>query len=97
MSAGDKDKKNRGPKGSYGSGLRAQVFEVIVRQGLAGAPWREICAAPMSKNAIDPEEVQAEIDKRRGDTSSEAGASDPKKPKPSPSDFFSNLLKKLRH
>ncbi len=33
--------------GSYGSGVRAQVFEVIVRQALAGAPWKEICAGPM--------------------------------------------------
>jgi hypothetical protein len=65
--------------------------------GLAGAPWREICAAPMSINCIDPEEVQAEIDKRRGEMGGAAAAADPKKPKPFPGDALSNLLKKLRH
>lgn len=52
--------------GSYGSGVRAQVFEVIVRQGIAGAPWREVCAGPMLVNGITPEEVEAEIKRRRG-------------------------------
>lgn len=50
--------------GSYGSGVRAQVFEVIVRQALAGAPWREICAGPMSVNNISPEEVESEVKRR---------------------------------
>ncbi len=50
--------------GSYGSGVRAQVFEVIVRQALAGAPWREICAGPMSVNNISPEEVEGEVKRR---------------------------------
>jgi hypothetical protein len=54
------------PKGgSYGSGVRAQVFEVVVRQGIAGAPWRSICAGPMMVNNIDPDEVQAEVDRRK--------------------------------
>jgi hypothetical protein len=48
----------------YGSGVRAQVFEVIVRQALAGAPWREICAGPMLVNNISPEEILAEVDRR---------------------------------
>ena len=51
--------------GSYGSGVRAQVFEVIVRQALAGAPWREICAGPMQVNNISPEEVEAEVKRRQ--------------------------------
>ena len=51
--------------GSYGSGVRAQVFEVIVRQALAGAPWREICASPMQVNNISPEEVEAEVKRRQ--------------------------------
>lgn len=50
--------------GSYGSGVRAQVFEVIVRQALAGAPWREICAGPMSVNNISPDEVESEVKRR---------------------------------
>lgn len=51
--------------GSYGNGVRAQVFEVIVRQALAGAPWREICAGPMQVNNISPDEVEAEVKKRQ--------------------------------
>ncbi len=49
---------------SYGSGVRAQVFEVIVRQAISGAPWREICAGPMQVNSIDPEDIQKEVDNR---------------------------------
>jgi hypothetical protein len=44
--------------------VRSQVFEVVVRQAIAGAPWREICAGPMQVNNITPEEVQNEIDRR---------------------------------
>jgi hypothetical protein len=55
---------NTGP-GSYGSGVRAQVFEVIVRQALAGAPWREICAGPMQVNNISPDEVESEVKRRQ--------------------------------
>jgi hypothetical protein len=53
------------PAGAYGTGVRAQVFEVIVRQGMAGAPWREICAGPMQVNAICAADVEAEIERRR--------------------------------
>ncbi|MDZ4832408.1 MAG: hypothetical protein SGJ27_01275 [Candidatus Melainabacteria bacterium] len=48
----------------YSAAVREQVFEVIVRQALAGAPWREICAGPMLLNNITPQEVEAEIKKR---------------------------------
>ncbi len=51
---------------SYGSGVRTQVFEVIVRQAMAGAPWRQICAGPMQVNNIDPEEIEQEVNRRRG-------------------------------
>jgi hypothetical protein len=51
--------------GSYGLGVRKQVFEIIVRQALAGAPWREICAGPMRVSGIRPEEVEAEVARRR--------------------------------
>ncbi len=54
-----------GATGSYGSGVRAQVFEVIVRQALAGAPWREICAGPMQVNNISADEVEAEVKRRQ--------------------------------
>ncbi len=49
---------------TFGPGVRAQVFEVIVRQAIAGAPWREICAGPMQVNNIDPGEVEYEVDRR---------------------------------
>ena len=48
----------------YSNSVRAQVFEVIVRQAMAGAPWREICAGPMQINNIDPEEVENEVERR---------------------------------
>ncbi|MBX9686624.1 MAG: DUF4200 domain-containing protein [Candidatus Obscuribacterales bacterium] len=54
-----------GQSGSYGSGVRQQVFEVIVRQALAGAPWREICAGPMQVNNINADEVEAEVKRRQ--------------------------------
>jgi hypothetical protein len=73
-------KGNGGKHGSYGSGVRAQVFEVIVRQALAGAPWREICAGPMQVNNIQPEEVEEEIRKRRGDDSGSDKSAPKKKP-----------------
>jgi hypothetical protein len=50
----------------YGSALRDQVFEVVVRHALAGAPWKEICAGPMLVNDIDPLEVEAEVSRRKG-------------------------------
>lgn len=51
---------------SYGSGVRSQVFEVIVRQAMAGAPWRQICAGPMQVNNIHPDEIETEVNRRRG-------------------------------
>ena len=52
----------------YGSGVRAQVFEVIVRQAYAGAPWKEICAGPMRVNNISQEQVLAELARRCAST-----------------------------
>lgn len=49
---------------TFGTGVRDQVFEVIVRQAIAGAPWREICAGPMLVNNINPEDVEAEVGRR---------------------------------
>jgi hypothetical protein len=51
-----------------GTGVRAQVFEVIVRQALSGAPWREICAGPMEVNNICPQQVEAAVRLRRAET-----------------------------
>lgn len=56
--------RTKGPP-AYGEGVRAQVFEVIVRQGMAGAAWRTICAGPMSVNNITADEVEAEIRRRQ--------------------------------
>jgi predicted amidophosphoribosyltransferase len=52
--------------GPYGSGVRQQVFEVIVRQAVAGAPWKEVCAQPMAINNISVEEIEEEVERRRG-------------------------------
>ncbi len=53
------------PMFATSSGVRAQVFEVIVRQAIAGAPWKEICAGPMQVNQISTYEVEEEV-RRRG-------------------------------
>jgi hypothetical protein len=49
----------------YGTGVRAQVFEVVVRQALMGVPWKEICSGPMQVNAISIEEVEKEVERRK--------------------------------
>lgn len=54
-----------GAANNYGSGVRGQVFEVIVRQALGGAPWRQICEGPMVVNNIKAEEIEAEVRRRR--------------------------------
>ncbi|MBX9948382.1 MAG: zinc ribbon domain-containing protein [Candidatus Obscuribacterales bacterium] len=58
----------------YTSGVRSQVFEVIVRQALAGAPWRELCAGPMVVNNIAEDEILAEVERRRKALKSRAAA-----------------------
>lgn len=50
--------------GSYGSGVRAQILELAVRQALSGGAWRETCASVMKANNISPEEVEAEVRRR---------------------------------
>ena len=52
--------------GSSDSKDRADsVFEVIVRQALAGAPWREINAGVMKFNSIQIHEVEFEVKRRQ--------------------------------
>lgn len=65
--------------GKYGAGVRSQVFEVIVMQAMAGAPWQEICQGPMQVNSITIEEVEGEI-RRRGGGSAPASSIQPKRP-----------------
>ena len=48
-----------------GPGMRAQIVEVVVRQALAGVPWRQICAGTMQVNNIAPEEIEAEVRRRK--------------------------------
>jgi len=60
------DEHEKTPQSSCcGSDVRSQVFEVIVRQAITGAPWREICARPLRVNQITADEVEAEVSKRR--------------------------------
>lgn len=51
--------------GVYGASIKQQVFEVIVRQAMAGAPWRDICNAAMIANGIDPKEIEEELRHRQ--------------------------------
>ncbi len=50
--------------GVYGSSIRQQVFEVIMRQAVAGAPWRAICEGPMRINGITNQEIEDELARR---------------------------------
>jgi Ca-activated chloride channel family protein len=84
-----------GGEGSYGCGVRAQVFEVIVRQGMNGADWRQICAGPMQVNNITSDEVQQEIDRRlalqqgvQPPTSQPPTSQNPASPNPTPQNSF---------
>ena len=56
--------------GSYGSGVRAQIFELAVRQAMKSDTWRESCAAVMHVNKISIEEVETEVNKRLATASS---------------------------
>lgn len=49
-------------------GLKAQIFELIVRAALAGEPWRESYASAMQINNIDISDVEAEIRRRQKTT-----------------------------
>lgn len=76
--------------GRFGSAVRAQVLEVIVRQAIAGVPWREICMGPMQVNRISVQEVEEEIRRRGSDPGSNATVRrGPYRP-PSP---FSSIMK----
>jgi len=45
--------------------LRQSVLEIVVKQAIAGAPWREQCRGPMEINGITEAEVEAEVTRRR--------------------------------
>lgn len=50
----------------YGTGAtRKQVFEVLVRQALAGTHWREVSARLMQINNIDPKDIEDAVSRRR--------------------------------
>lgn len=53
-------------RAAYGSAVRAQVLEVVIRQALAGAPWKEVCRGPMLVNDISVEEVEDAVRRRGG-------------------------------
>ncbi len=53
------------PSGVYGSSVKQQVFEVTIRQAMAGAPWREICMGPLKAVGIDPKEIEEELGRRK--------------------------------
>ena len=51
-------------EGAYGVSVRGQVFEVIVRQAIAGTAWKSICAGPLQVNNISEEEIENEVKRR---------------------------------
>ncbi len=57
------------PSGVYGTSIKQMVFEVILRQAMAGAPWKEICKGPMKVNGIDPKEIEEELNRRHAGSS----------------------------
>lgn len=57
--------QNRVGTSGYLKGVEAQVFEVVVRQALAGAPWKEICLGPMELNRITVQQVEDEVTWRK--------------------------------
>src|SRR5687767_9369253 len=62
----------------FGSSPRDLLFKAIVKQALAGAPWREICGSLMQKQNIKMEEVEGVLRKiRQSDVTQteDAGAS----------------------
>lgn len=59
-------------------GVRATVFEVVVRHAMSGAAWREICAGAMKYNNITDEEIEAEVRRRQDGPAPEV----PRRPAP---------------
>jgi len=60
--------------GAYGAGVRRQVFEVVVRQALVGAPWQQICRGQMLANAISEDEIEQEVNRRKRPEESKSAA-----------------------
>jgi hypothetical protein len=73
----------------FGSSVRAQVFEVVVRQAVAGAPWRLICAGPMKVNNITEDMVEEELKRRKNGGATPSLDSPPEPPLP-PGDTGTN-------
>lgn len=45
--------------------LRQAVFDIVVKQAVAGAPWKDLCRGPMEINGISISEIEAEVTRRR--------------------------------
>lgn len=45
--------------------LRQAVLEIVVKQAVAGAPWKDVCRGAMEINGITEAEVEAEVNRRR--------------------------------
>jgi hypothetical protein len=56
---------------SDGSLTREQIVEVIVRIGLTGAKWRQLCEETMLANKINAEEIELEIERRQKEVNCE--------------------------
>lgn len=53
------------PFSAYGTGIRKQVFELIVQQATTGAEWKESFTNQMRLNNIMPREIEQEVARRR--------------------------------
>ncbi len=45
--------------------LRQAVFDIVVKQAVAGAPWKDLCRGPMEINGITEAEIEAEVGRRK--------------------------------
>jgi tetratricopeptide (TPR) repeat protein len=45
--------------------LRQAVFDIVVKQAVAGAPWKDLCRGPLEINGITEAEIEAEVGRRK--------------------------------
>lgn len=53
-------------KKSENLGERDRIFELVVNQAMKGAPWQSLYTGALTSNKIRPEEIEAEIRRRKG-------------------------------
>lgn len=56
----------KGKKSDNRQGERDRIFELVVSQAMKGAPWQSLYMGALTSNKIRPEEIEAEIRRRKG-------------------------------